>query len=173
MDSLCGIFYSSFMILFGFDKFVLFGSVLQFQWCIIKTFLHFQSLTFFIFLSLLSLHKLQGGERRERKQKKKKPWRHTKTMVEKILTRRIHQYQKKSQTIWVIQKCRGSLAFMWPTPVIVSNLPWYYWICLVEVFSTVQWCYHQSLDMSSRFFFLFPFLSLLSLLNLVFKNFAI
>jgi len=128
---------------------------------------------FFIFLSLLSLHKLQGGERRERKQRKKKSWRHTKTMVEKILTRRIHQYQRKSQTIWVIQKCRGSLAFMCPTPVIVSNLPWYYWICLVEVFSTVQWCYHQSLDMSSRFFFLFPFLSLLSLLNLVFKNFAI
>jgi hypothetical protein len=127
---------------------------------------------FFTFLSLLSLHKLQGGERRERKQTKKKTWRHTKTIVEKILTRRIQQYQRKSQTIRVIQRCQGSLAFMWPTPVTVSNLPWYYWICLVEVFSTVP------VMLSSKFwyvlrFFLFPFLSPLSLLNLMSKIFAI
>jgi uncharacterized membrane protein len=72
LDSLCGIFYSSFMILFGFDKFVLFGSVLQFQWCIIKTFLHFQSLTFFyIFISPISSQVTRRREEREKTKKEK------------------------------------------------------------------------------------------------------
>ena len=145
-----------------------YGIIIRASMCLHDLFIYF-----FTFLSLFSLHKLQGGERREKNKEIKKTlnthWNsdnNTISIVEKISTRWIQQHQRKVKrwlecAIRAVQRQISPDIFewlMWPTLVTVCYLSRCYSTRLVNIFSTILVLLSFKFRWVSEFFFsLFPF----------------
>lgn len=135
----------------------------------------------------LSLHKLQWGKEREKRKEKDIEG------TSNLILRHYYYHQKNldkmnlttSKNIinddwsWSHLPSRTSeppVIFgwqVWLTPITISDLIWYSWIRLIEIFLLYQWCHNQNFGMPSKSLSLFLYFFFFSYHNLcnLFHNF--